>query len=314
MTGVLAVDLGKTGCRAALWTGAGRFDAEGPGAAGLAALNGAVTAERAILAVARPLLQGAGLTCVATVVVGAAGALSAPAAARELAERLLVTLSARRLAVTSDAVTAHAGALAGQPGVVLAVGTGAVAIGVGHDGAFTRVDGCGPWLGDDGSGAWLGFAGLRSVLRAEDGRGPPTSLRAASVARFGAIADLPALIGGDANPARQAARFAGDVIRSAASGDAVAHGLLAQAVCALVTTTRAAVARCRLPEPVPLALVGGLLDAEQVLRAQLQAGLLDGPVRVRLQAAAGTALDGARLLAERTDTIHEARMLRGFTA
>ena len=314
MTGVLAVDLGKTGCRVALWTEAGRFDAEGPGAAGLAALNGAVTAERAILAVARPLLQGAGLTCVATVVVGAAGALSAPAAARELAERLLVTLPARRLAVTSDAVTAHAGALAGQPGVVLAVGTGAVAIGVGRDGAFTRVDGCGPWLGDDGSGAWLGLAGLRSVLRAEDGRGPPTSLRAASVARFGALADLPALIGGNANPARQAARFAGDVIREAAAGDAVACDLLAQAVRALVTTTRAAVARCGLPEPVPVALTGGLLDAEQGLRAQLQAGLLDGPVRVQMQAAAGTALDGARLLAERTDTIHEARVLRVMAA
>ncbi len=228
MTGVLAVDLGKTGCRAALWTGAGRFDAEGPGTAGLAALNGAVTAERAILAVARKVLQRAGLTCVATVAVGAAGALSAPAAAQELAERLLVALPAMRLAITSDAVTAHVGALAGQPGVVLAVGTGAVAVGVGGDGGFTRVDGCGPLLGDDGSGAWLGFAGLRSVLRGEDGRGPPTSLREAALARFGAVADLPAAIGGDANPARQAACFAGDVVCAAASGDAVARDLLAR--------------------------------------------------------------------------------------
>lgn len=242
------------------------------------------------------------------------GALSAPAAAQALAERLLVALPARRLAITSDAIIAHAGALAGQPGVVLAVGTGAVAIGVGRDGAFTRVDGCGPWLGDDGSGAWLGLAGLRSVLRAEDGRGPPTSLRVAAVARFGAIAELPALISGDANPARQAARFAGDVIRSAASGDAVARDLLAQAVRALVATTQAAVATSGLPEPVPVALVGGLLDAEPVLRAQLQAGLLDGPVRVQMQAAAGTALDGARLLAERTDTIHEAWLQRVWAA
>ena len=310
MTGVLAVDLGKTGCRAALWTEAGRFDAEGPGVAGLAASNGAATAERAILAVVRKLLQGAGLAGAATVAIGAAGALSAPAAAQKLAERLLVALLARRLALTSDAIMSHAGALAGEPGVVLAVGTGAVAIGVGRDGAFTRVDGCGPWLGDDGSGAWLGLAGLRSVLRAEDGRGLPTSLRAASVARFGAIADLPASIGGDANPARQAARFAGDVIRAAAAGDVVAGDLLAQAVRALVTTTRAAVARSGLPEPVSVALTGGLLDAEPVLRAQLQAGLLDGPVRVRLQAAAGYARDGAGLLAERNDTIHEARILR----
>ncbi len=123
MTGVLAVDLGKTGCRAALWTEAGRFDAEGPGAAGLAALNGAVTAERAILAVARPLLQGAGLAGVATVAIGAAGALSAPAAAQQLADRLVVALPARRLAITSDAVIAHAGALAGQPGERIVLGT-----------------------------------------------------------------------------------------------------------------------------------------------------------------------------------------------
>ena len=314
MTGVLAVDLGKTNCRGALWTEAGRFDAEGPGAAGLAAVDGAVTAEHAILAVVRKLLQRAGLTCAATVAVGAAGALSATAAAQVLAERLLVALPARRLAMTSDAVIAHAGALAGQPGVVLSVGTGAVAISVGGDGAFTRVDGCGPWLGDDGSGAWLGLAGLRSVMRAEDGRGLPTSLCAAALARFGALADLPAVIGGDPNPARQAARFAGDVIRSAASGDAVAGDLLAQAVRALVTTTRAAVARYGIPEPVPLALIGGLLDGEPVLRAQLQAGLVDGPVRVRLHAAAGTALDGAQLLAEHTDTIHEARVLRGVAA
>ena len=104
MTGVLAVDLGKTFCRAALWTGAGRLDAEGPGAAGLAALNGAVAAERAILPVAWKLLQQAGLAGVAAVAIGAAGALSAPAAGQELAERLLVALPARRLAITSDAV------------------------------------------------------------------------------------------------------------------------------------------------------------------------------------------------------------------
>ncbi len=70
------------------------------------------------------------------------------------------------LAITSDAVTAHAGVLAGKSGVVLAVSTSAVAIGVGHDGAFTRVDGCGRWLGYAGRGAWIGLAGLCSVLPA----------------------------------------------------------------------------------------------------------------------------------------------------
>ena len=64
------------------------------------------------------------------------------------------------------------------------------------------------------------------------------------------------MIGGDANPARQAAHVVGDVTRATAAGDPVARDLLAQAVCALVTTTRAAASRCGLPEPVPVALVG----------------------------------------------------------
>jgi len=43
---LLVVDLGKTGCRAALWVGASRTDAQG-----------ASLAEAAILAVAPPLLR-----------------------------------------------------------------------------------------------------------------------------------------------------------------------------------------------------------------------------------------------------------------
>ncbi|MYS50866.1 ATPase, partial [Streptomyces sp. SID6013] len=76
----------------------------------------------------------------------------------------------------SDAVTAHAGALGGRAGVVLAIGTGSVAVGIGADGTYARVDGWGPLLGDDGSGARIGTAGLRAALRAHDGRGPATAL------------------------------------------------------------------------------------------------------------------------------------------
>ena len=81
---VLAVDLGRSRCRAALWDGAGRRTAEGAGAPGLASSGGADAALAAILAVARPLLDGAGVT---TVSAGAAGVLSAPAAAAALADR-----------------------------------------------------------------------------------------------------------------------------------------------------------------------------------------------------------------------------------
>src|SRR6201996_8999990 len=103
---ILAVDLGKTSCRAAA---AGR-KAEGSGAPGLAAPGGVRAAEAAILAVAQRLGP------VDELIVGAAGALTAPDPARALGDALLASLRVERVAVTSDAVIAHAGALNGEPG------------------------------------------------------------------------------------------------------------------------------------------------------------------------------------------------------
>ncbi|MHA7653651.1 BadF/BadG/BcrA/BcrD ATPase family protein [Mycobacterium sp. ML4] len=162
----LAVDLGKTRCRAAA---RGRT-AAGPGAPGLTAPGGVPAAASAILAVARDFGP------VEEVVVGAAGALAAPQAARALGDALLAALPAHRVTVTSDAVIAHAGALNGEPGIVLIAGTGVVALTIEADGSLRTADGWGPWLGDEGGGAWIGAAGLRAAVRAVDGRGPATTL------------------------------------------------------------------------------------------------------------------------------------------
>ncbi len=307
---VLAIDLGKTSCRVALWSGSHRAEADVAGAPGLAAPNGAALAEAAILASALPLLRHAGLAGLAAAGIGAAGALAAPEPARTLASRLLAALPAKRIAVTSDAVTAHAGAFAGAPGVLLAVGTGTVAVAVGPEGGFELVDGWGPWLGDEGGGAWLGLAGLRAALRATDGRGPATALGDAARARFGGLHALPSAIEGEANPARIAASFASDVVRVAEAGDAVAAALLARAGCDLAATTHAAASRLRGLDPVPLVLAGGLLGGAPTLLETLRATLAEGPARIVLRSPAGDALDGARMLALRSDTIHEARLVR----
>jgi N-acetylmuramic acid 6-phosphate etherase len=268
---ILAVDLGKTSCRAAA---AGRR-AEGAGAPGLAAPGGVRAAEAAILAVARELGP------VDEVIVGAAGALAAPDAARALGDALLASLRAERVAVTSDAVIAHAGALNGEPGVVLIAGTGVVALAIGADGALRTADGWGPWLGDEGGGAWIGAAGLRAALRAHDGRGPSTTLLDAARARFGAPETWPAQLTG----AAAFASFAPDVL--AAEGDAAALAIVSAAAEALAATARAA-------GDGPLAMVGGLAGVE-ALREQLD-----------LVPAAGDALDGAL----RLGAIHEPHVIR----
>lgn len=299
---VLAVDLGKTGCRAVL-VGDGRREAQGPGCPGLAAPDGAALACAAILAVARPLLDGP----VGAVCVGAAGALAAPGAALALARLLCAGLPALTAAVASDAVTSHAGALGGGPGVVLAVGTGAVALGIGPDGAMHRVDGSGPWLGDEGSGAWIGLHGLRAALRAADGRGPATALSAAS-ARLGPPGALPGLVEGHPNPPRFAATFAGDVAQAAVAGDAVASAIIVQAVAALAGSVQAA-ARMAGPGPVQVAVTGGLLRLGPAFAEPLDAALCALP-GLELVPARGTALDGALLLASQKCAVHERHMTR----
>nr|WP_238600888.1 N-acetylmuramic acid 6-phosphate etherase [Mycobacterium celatum] len=268
---ILAVDLGKTSCRAA----AGARRAEGPGAPGLAAPGGVRAAEAAILAVARDLGP------LDEVIVGAAGALAAPDAARALGHALLTSLPAQRIAVTSDAVIAHAGALNGEPGVVLIAGTGVAALSIDADGALRTFDGWGPWLGDEGGGAWIGAAGLRAALRAHDGRGPSTALLDAARARYGAPQTWPTQL----TDAAALASFAPDVL--AADGDAAALAIVRAAAEALAATARAA-------GDGPVAMVGGLAGFE-ALRKQLD-----------LVPAAGDALDGAL----RLGAIHQPHVIR----
>ncbi|CAM5292884.1 ATPase OS=Streptomyces tendae OX=1932 GN=GUR47_23530 PE=4 SV=1 [Streptomyces tendae] len=228
------------------------------GAPGLAAPDGVAAARAAVRAAVEPLLREPGAARPESVLVGAAGAASAPAAARSLVAALLADLPVQEAAVTSDAVTAHAGALGGRAGVVLAIGTGAVAVGIGADGTYARVDGWGPLLGDDGSGARIGTAGLRAALRAHDGRGPATVLLDAAGGLFGDLERLPATVGGDGNPARTAASFAPEVARAADAGDAVAAAILRDAAADLAGTALAAAGRigvlaatrCRWPSPV----------------------------------------------------------------
>ena len=270
---ILSVDLGKTSCRVA---GGGRI-AEGPGAPGLAAPGGVRAAQAAILALTRQFGP------VEEVIVGAAGALRAPDAARALGEALLTSLRAQRAVVTSDAVIAHAGALDGRPGVVLIVGTGVVALAVGADGALRTADGWGPLLGDEGGGAWIATTGLRAALRALEGRGPATELADAARARFGRPETWPARL----TDAVELASFAPDVL--AAQGDAVASAIVAAAAASLAATARAV-------GDGPVAMVGGLAGIEALRE------------RIDLIPAVGDALDGTL----RLGPIHEPHVVRVY--
>ncbi|MFS0893091.1 N-acetylglucosamine kinase [Microbacterium sp. 179-I 3D3 NHS] len=293
---VVAVDLGKSRCR--LLVGEGRGDTrEGVGAPGLAAEGGV----EAALAAIRPLLGGLEGR-VSAVSVGAAGAWAEPAAAFELARRLADSAGAPT-AVASDVVTAHAGALAGDEGVLLIAGTGAAALGLDAEGAHL-VDGWGPELGDFGSGSWLGREALRSVLRAAVGLAPATALTEAVGSRVGDPARIPAWLAVDEPLARRLGTLAPLVLDVAAAGDDVAADIVAEGVRLLAASASAAApaSAASAGRAPAVALHGGLTD-HVWFRARLAAALDEAGCRV--VSSRGDALDGALLLARRTDLPHE---------
>lgn len=285
----VSVDLGKSRCRVVV-TGPGRrVERAGVGAPGLAAAGGVQSALEAIL----PHLSGDdGPQLIG---VGAAGAWLAPDAARDLASSL-ATATGAETAVASDVVTAHAGALDGDAGVLLIAGTGAAALGIDSDGA-RLVDGWGPELGDLGSGSWLGREALRAVLRANDLLAPSTTLTAAIAGPIGGISDIQAWLAGGEPLPRRLATLAPLVLDAAQDGDGAASVIVAEGINLLTATATAASSLT-----TDVVLHGGLTD-HVWFRQQLTSSLQEAGRRV--VPAHGDALDGARLLARRTDLPHE---------
>lgn len=294
---IVAVDLGKTGCRIRATSGDAVSSAQGAGVPGLADSDGDARAFDAIVATLRGLPAQL-RTPVASIGVGAAGAEAAPAAARALAERVGIHLDAP-VAVTSDAVTAHAGAFAGEPGTIVIVGTGTVLLTLDDAGELSQVDGWGPWLGDEGSGRAIGQEGLRAVLAAHDGRGPATALTEAALELHAPLSTLPRWVADTAAPARQLARFAPHVLEVAGSGDEVARGIVDRAVGAVVRACAATSG--------PYCLFGGIARSEafgDALRARLRERGLD-VVEPR-----GDALAGAEYIARMPASAYEGSVVR----
>ncbi len=299
MTLVAGVDLGKTSSRVRLvrdgsdgWRALGT--AVVPGTRGLADPGGAEAARDAIAAALAEIGPPGEVDVLA---VGAAGR---EAAGIEL-ENTLAGL-ATELVLASDSITSHVGAFSGGAGAMVAIGTGAVGLGLGTEG-LVQVDGLGYWLGDDGGGAWIGRLALRHVLGTVAGQGFPTSLVVAAEARYGDLARLPGtLMVGDRVAAATAA-FTPDVVAAAEAGDRIALQVLDAAGGALAQTLAHAAA---LSGTDRVTAVGGLAGVE-LLADRLRRHLPEDLVWVEPE---GTSLDGAVLLATRADLPHEAHVTR----
>ncbi|MCP1168554.1 BadF/BadG/BcrA/BcrD ATPase family protein [Limimaricola litoreus] len=278
----LGIDGGGTGCRAALWRGG----PIGQGAAGPANLTSDFEAGLANIgkAIARAA-QAAGLPeeTVQTAI-GHAGLAGVQSEA--MAHRVAAALPGR-CRVTEDRDIAIAGALGPEEdGAVLAIGTGSF-VGLRRAGTIRAVGGWGLQLSDQASGAWLGRAALAATLEAIDGMRDRTALCDALLDRVGGTPQDIVGFAASANPATYGT-LAPMVLGAAEAGDALACALFEQGAQWL---DRALGALGHAAHE-PICLTGGLGPRYRAA--------LDRPGR-RFLAPRGTPLDGALILARRTD-------------
>lgn len=204
--------------------------------------------------------------------------------------------------LVGDSEIALAGALEGAPGCALIAGTGSVCVGSDRDGRLFRAGGWGHLLGDEGSGYALGRDALRAVTRFWDGSGDATALTDLIAGHLG-IRDRQGMISYvyDGNKS-QVAAVAPLVEQAAAAGDPVAADILALHARALGELGET-VARQLHMERGEIAMLGGLLQQDTLLRRGTEAGLKArlpawSCVAPRRSAAEGAVLLARRLLAQ----------------
>jgi N-acetylglucosamine kinase-like BadF-type ATPase len=182
-------------------------------------------------------------------------------------------LRVERLIVTTDAMTALAGATRGGAGVVVIAGTGSIAFGRNAEGRSARAGGWGYIFGDEGGAFDIVRQALRAALRMEEGWGEATALRKALLNHAGPGVSTPR----NANellhrfytaewPRPRVAKLAQLVDAVAGGGDRVAVEILNQAATRLAMLATSVRSQLWNPgAPVEVAYIGGVFESGMVL-------------------------------------------------
>jgi N-acetylglucosamine kinase-like BadF-type ATPase len=157
----------------------------------------------------------------------------------------------------------RAGAEAGW-GIAVVAGAGVNCVGLAPDGRTARFLALGEITGDWGGGPDIGMAALGAAVRAEDGRGPATSLTGGVAAHFGrrrasevAVAVHQGRLGRD-----RLLELARLVMLAAESGDPVAASIIERQADEVVAMASAGLRRLRLTRlEVAVVLGGSILGA-----------------------------------------------------
>ncbi len=197
--------------------------------------------------------------------VGAAG-ISNPAVGEILAQELSASGFAGRFTLRGDQEIALRGAM-DEPGVAVISGTGSICFGKNKAGQTARSGGYGHLIDDGGSGYALGRAAFAEAVRALDGRGGDPEILAAVLARLDAKTpgELVAFVYGPGTDKSAIAQFSAIVLHQAEKGNRRAKELLEEQARELYLLADAVQRQLGL-HGCPIALLGGLLEADNVYR------------------------------------------------
>lgn len=186
---------------------------------------------------------------------------------------------ADRLVVRNDTFAVLGAGRAGRGGVGVVGGAGINAVGVHPDGRVARFLAFGHHSGDWGGGRSLGMAALGAAVRAGDGRGPDTLLRAAVAAHFGRDSpeDVAHAVEERELSWREIITLTPVLYRVAEEDDPVACSIVDRMADEVATMARALLTRLDLLDAeVPVVLGGGALqNAPARLTDRVRATLAD---------------------------------------
>jgi glucosamine kinase len=312
---LVAVDGGQTATKALVARRNGAILAAGRGGPSdhFHGPDGIEKNRRAIHGAVNAALENAGVDPrdVAAIGLGLTGAPTGGNQDPIVAEIVRAILPTAAYTVVADYVTNLAGASAGNPGVVLIAGGGAIGYGVTTDGRSALAGGFGYLLGDEGSAFDIGLRAIAAACRAEDRRGEATALHGVVCAHF-AIPEMraiPRVVYRAGFPREQISLLAPKVTAAAHDGDRIAQRILAAAGEELAVTALGVIRQLFQEEDsVTVYLTGGVFNAGERLlgpfREALHAGWPTAEARApEYPPAVGGLILAARTAGQETDAL-----------
>lgn len=199
--------------------------------------------------------------------------------------------------LVGDQEIALTGALDGAPGIALIAGTGSICFGRAEDGTTARSGGWGHLIGDEGSGYALGRDALAAVARAFDGYGEKTALTALLVSQLELSTQREIIsytYGGDKSRVAALSRL---VEQAAREGDEVARSIIRKNAKEMAALVAAVEQRLHLGE-TQVAMLGGMLENDTMLRAEFKRVMAGLCPRITCVAPNHDAAEGAVMMAK----------------